>query len=924
MDINVLQTLIVGHLWQSVALAAVLAGALIFGRRMRGSTRYGLAGVAFTASLALPLAAFIPGEALVTGLMDRLNAPASLAEAAAEQKAAPTPVAKALAASQGVPDWITNLGSGVVRTAMPEGVPASETFWGKAAIEDGAPAWAINLGGAAIQSALTAPVAAEPPPAPMFIFPEIKLPNLNLPDLTLPLALVWLAGVALMLARVGRDLVAVEMLVSRAQPADLPEALKRRMKGVRVAISPEAPGPMAAGLFRPCIVLPETIALGSPGMAALLEHERAHIERRDMLAALGQRIVLALLWWSPALYWISRRIDEEREVACDETAVDRTGDAKAFARSLTIEAQNQLWARAPRLAVGAIGPRSQVGRRIKRLIEIAKGASPAKYAGRLAFAGLALAVAVAAMITPRFAADAQRANEFETAIDLLSQHARDQAREEALAGPRADDQEDRASRLRDIQRLDGQRLHGSADSYAALGEEIGALMEGLGAELELALAGLSPEMEAELAALSMEMAVLGTEIGLAVSDEMMANMPEIMEQVREELAAEGINIDELDDIQQLTEEDREELRQTMREARDEIREKLGPEMREEIRAAMEEARADIAEHKGEIRAAMEESRAGMEIAREVMAKVRAEIDAARARGDFDDLDGDHDFKFDFDFDFDREVDKEVIEKLKAKGISIDKSIRVRDGRADDALTPGGKLMRAASKCNDEEVRRLIVEDKANVNTRVDGDGTPLIVASRKGCIDTVRTLLNAGADANLASSGDGNPLIQAAARGQFDVAKLLLERGANVNGYVEGDETPLINAAERGELAIAELLVDSGAKVNLAYNVESAGRAPERNFARRSTWPNDTETTRSPPICVPRARSSSPKAGKLDEQARRKVSSGLPIMNYAGAVRVRIASGIVTAAARATSGRIRARRRLGETPCKDLECLTLS
>ena len=70
-------------------------------------------------------------------------------------------------------------------------------------------------------------------------------------------------------------------------------------------------------------------------------------------------------------------------MACDEAAVDRTGDAKAFARSLTNQAENQLWARAPRLAVGAIGPRSQVGRRIQRLIEIAKsGGSPAKYSGR--------------------------------------------------------------------------------------------------------------------------------------------------------------------------------------------------------------------------------------------------------------------------------------------------------------------------------------------------------------------------------------------------------------------------------------------------------------------------------------------------------------------------------------------------------------
>ena len=58
-EIDVAQTLVVGHLWQSVAIAAVLAAVLIFGRRMRGATRYSLAGVAFLASLALPLAAFV-------------------------------------------------------------------------------------------------------------------------------------------------------------------------------------------------------------------------------------------------------------------------------------------------------------------------------------------------------------------------------------------------------------------------------------------------------------------------------------------------------------------------------------------------------------------------------------------------------------------------------------------------------------------------------------------------------------------------------------------------------------------------------------------------------------------------------------------------------------------------------------------------
>ena len=68
-DMSLSQTLIFGHLWQSVAIAAVLAAALIIGKRMRGATRYGLGAAALLASLALPVAAFIPGETIVASLL---------------------------------------------------------------------------------------------------------------------------------------------------------------------------------------------------------------------------------------------------------------------------------------------------------------------------------------------------------------------------------------------------------------------------------------------------------------------------------------------------------------------------------------------------------------------------------------------------------------------------------------------------------------------------------------------------------------------------------------------------------------------------------------------------------------------------------------------------------------------------------------
>jgi beta-lactamase regulating signal transducer with metallopeptidase domain/ankyrin repeat protein len=835
-EIDVAQTLVVGHLWQSVAIAAVLAAVLILGRRMRGATRYSLASVAFIASLALPLAAFVPGETLVTTVLEKLDAPKA-APVEAASAPAETSFLQNVAQESGVPTWLLEAGARAL--ASSEAVPASETAIGKTAIEDGAPAWAIDLGGEILRAAVAPAAAPEPPKAePLFALPEFTLPALNLPDLTLPLALVWLAGTLFLLVRIGRDLMAVERLVANARPAALPEKLQRRMKGVRVAVSPDAPGPMAAGLFRPCIVLPESIALNSPGMAALLEHEKAHIQRRDMAIALAQRVVLALLWWSPALYWISRRIDEEREVACDETAVRCTGDAKAFARSLTIEAQNQLWARAPRLAVGAIGPRSQVGRRIRRLIDLAKGMSPAKYSGRLAFAGLALAVAIAAMVTPRFPADAQQA-----ALPPV---------DDALAGEPVDLLSPQSRERAGFAGLDGGRVSydSDAEDFAALGEEIGALMETVGAELEVALAGLSPELEAELHGLSAEMAALGAEISVAVSQEVLNEMPQIMEDVRRSLEAEGIEVGDWQDFRGLSEEEREELREKLQEARDEIREQLGPEMREEIREAIEEARSELAEHREEIRAAIQQSHSGMAIARAAMAEARAEIEAARARGDFDRAKS-MKFDFDRDFDLDFDVDQEVIEKLREKGVIVGPgAIRINA----DGDTPEARLMRAARRCNEAEVRRLITDEKANVNQVFLGDGTALIEAARAGCVPAVRALLNADADPNLMSPGDGNPLIAAAYRNHEEVAKLLIDRGANVNGaapgdgnpliaaaqrghlkmaqmlvdrganvngYVEGDETPLMAAAERGSLDVVKLLVDRRANVNLAYNVET-------------------------------------------------------------------------------------------------------
>lgn len=773
-DVSVSQTLVIGHLWQSVALAAVLALVLVLGKRMRGSTRYGLGAAAFVASLALPLAAFIPGETIVAGLLQQLNAPVALQanETTRMEVMAPAAAAPALPAAPAaaVPPPAAGEASLVLAVA-PVAAPAAPAAPALPAVK----------------------VVTETQPVSLFTVPELKLP-----DLGWPLLAIWLSVSAFLIARTIRDLLAVERLVALARPADLPPALQARMRGVRVVVSPEAPGPMAAGLLKPCIVLPESIALASPGMAGLLEHEHAHIRRHDMLAALGQRIVLALLWWSPALHWLSRRIDEEREVACDEAAVDRTGDAKAFARSLTKQAENQLWVRAPRLAVGAIGPRSHFGRRVKRLIDIAKtGGSPAKYSGRLAFSGLVLAVAVAAMVTPRFTAEAQPP-----------------AAETQDAAP-ADAQDRTRSNGKSVITLDG----GDGDhdfgfsaadgEYAALGAEIEALMAELGPELESLMGEMTPELQAEMSALSAEMSALGIELGGLVGQEVMAEMPAIMEEVRRALQEAGIDADTMDAWQDFERVDMEEVRQALAEAREELHVALGPELQGEIRSALEEARSELSNHRTEIAAAMADSRMGLDIARQALAAARDEMAAARERGEFR-ISGPN------GGDIGDDIERSVLDALRAAGVPV-------DGARGHA--PAMRLFDAAGDCDIDQLNKLIGEQKIAVNAVVPGRGTALMAAAEENCVDAARLLINAGADLNLGFPGEGTPLSQAAANGAIEIARLLVNRGADLDASVPGRKTPLAAAASEGDLEMVKLLVEAGANVN-QKSVTAGNRTP--------------------------------------------------------------------------------------------------
>jgi beta-lactamase regulating signal transducer with metallopeptidase domain len=124
--------------------------------------------------------------------------------------------------------------------------------------------------------------------------------------------------------------------------------------------------PTVIGWLRPMILLPASAVTGlSPTQLELiLAHELAHIRRRDYLVNLLQTAVETLLFYHPAVWWVSHRMRIERELCCDDLAVAAGGDAAGYARALAdLEG---LCSGAPAFAMAATG--GSLWERIARLV----------------------------------------------------------------------------------------------------------------------------------------------------------------------------------------------------------------------------------------------------------------------------------------------------------------------------------------------------------------------------------------------------------------------------------------------------------------------------------------------------------------------------------------------------------------------------
>lgn len=203
------------------------------------------------------------------------------------------------------------------------------------------------------------------------------------------LGLLWCFGAVLGLVRIAAERIALWILCRRhtvpcsravsAQAEHLARTLGVR-RPVFVGESERVLVPMAFGTWRPRIVVPEGFEdrFSEPERRAVLAHEVAHLANGDPAWMLGAGLLLVLLWWHPAVWYLRGQLRKSNELVADEAARLVPGGPVILAQMLV---QFGRWIVAARCAPGAqvaesAAGRSALGHRVRRLLNLARTNPP--------------------------------------------------------------------------------------------------------------------------------------------------------------------------------------------------------------------------------------------------------------------------------------------------------------------------------------------------------------------------------------------------------------------------------------------------------------------------------------------------------------------------------------------------------------------
>ncbi len=299
---------LLNFLWQGSLVAATLKGALALLRRRSAQLRYGVAATTLALMFFIPLVSF----------------------------------------------WKPHLPS----PAIPNPTSGAVTF------TEAREASPVQTGAEALTSTVSNPQAAQRSPGPR--------PFSSALESILPwVCILWFFGAILSGIRSLAGLLEAQQLKRTAAPATGYSNFLILMRRSRVWIpvefleSARVSVPTVIGWLRPAVLLPSGCSLEPASNQALLAHELAHVRRRDYLVNLLQAVVEIVLFFHPAVWWVSRQVRMERECCCDDDAVAVCGNLLTYVRALSEAEQCRS---ASKLAVAVSG--TPLLNRIRRLTEM--------------------------------------------------------------------------------------------------------------------------------------------------------------------------------------------------------------------------------------------------------------------------------------------------------------------------------------------------------------------------------------------------------------------------------------------------------------------------------------------------------------------------------------------------------------------------
>ena len=191
-------------------------------------------------------------------------------------------------------------------------------------------------------------------------------------------AAAWATIAGWFLAGIGRGLRHLHVLRKSGVPVDaaqldtrVRENLDRATRRVMLCTSDQVNVPTVVGLMKPVILVPGWVMqeLSADELNQIVLHELAHLRRWDDWTNLAQKVVKALFFFHPAVWWIEQKMSLEREMACDDAVIAETESPRAYAECLTHLAEKTLIQRGVALAQAALGRIRQTSLRVAQILD---------------------------------------------------------------------------------------------------------------------------------------------------------------------------------------------------------------------------------------------------------------------------------------------------------------------------------------------------------------------------------------------------------------------------------------------------------------------------------------------------------------------------------------------------------------------------